>query len=1578
MASPLLFLSHAGEDATAVKEFARRLEAAGLRVWLDLDRLQPGDRWMKELEVGLKEADAFAVYVGRSGVRNWVDREVRVALDRNTADPSFRLIPVLGPGSDPQRLPFFLAQHQWVDLRQEEGEPKRLQQIVGAILDKPAERVSLLPPDQPPFRGLSSFDVDHALLFFGRDREVDELLRRVRAAPFLAVVGDSGSGKSSLVRAGLIPALMRGRFHDGRSWAQTWRIAICRPDNDPFRELANTLPDLDPEMSKGDRIDVLAQTRKQLAEGTLGLYDTIIGVVPRSSRTLLVIDQFEELFTLTKNASVRSRFIDTLFQATDISTDRPVHVLITMRADFYSRCWQHEDLPRRISANQYAVRRMPSSYLRQVIQQPLDLAGAEFDPGLVDRMLEELGSEPGNLPLLEHALLQLWERREGNRLTADAYKAIGGVKGALGFHAGDVYKGLSDGEKALARKMFLRLTQPGEGTEDTRRRAGRDEILALGEDPALADRVLDTLSYARLVTAGREDEKEVVEVAHEALIREWPQLRNWLDESRDALRTERRIIEAAADWVRSNRDPDALYRGARLVEAEVWATEHGEDLSPEQTEYLAASRKAESSRIMREQRQLRRQAALQRRVGVATVVALLITLVAAWTVINGQRNLGRSESLMLARTAQQFCDTGDFLRGLRLSILASRDTMLSPATPEARASFSSNAQAFRERLTFQHNGPVNGAAFLQDESRVITWSDDGTVQLWNAVTGEKVGPALTHNQEVTGLNLSRDERLLLSWSSDIYGSSGDARLWDLETATQIGSALQDDGRGVKGAVFAPDESRVLSWSLDHAQIWDLAKGAQIGPDLRHGDWGHYVAGAVFSHNGNRVLTWSGAISGGTGDVRLWDAATGAQIGPALQHADVSGAAFSQDDSRVLTWSYDSTVRLWDTVTGSQIGPAFQSSGHITGAAFSKDESRVLTWSGRSIGAPGDFTARLWNAHTGTQIGPALQHEAPLEGAKFSQDESRVLTWSWDKTARVWDVATGEQIGSVLEHDWVVIGAVFFHDETRILTWSGDGTARIWDAVTNRQIGPALRHDSTVNGASFSHDETRILTWSEDGTARLWDAAGTNWQIVPSLQHDEGVSGATFSQDGTHVLTWGFDKTARLWDAATGVQVGPALLHDEIVEGAAFSKDESLVLSWSGFAGKRRAGDVRLWDAATGAQIGPTLQHQQAVFGAAFSQDENRILSWSGDFYEETGDVRLWDVMKGTQIGPALRHEGAVSGAAFSQGEDRVLTCSQDGSARLWDVATGRQIGPAFMHDDDVLGALFSKDESRVLTWSGNAARLWDVATGLQIGPALEHDDGGHLVLGAAFLQGEDRVLTSSQDGSARLWDVATGAQIGVFQHEDIVRGAVFSRDESRLLTFSNDNTARLWDVATGRQIGPALEHGGVGIVYGATFSRDESRVLTWGDDKTARLWDAATGTQIGLAFQHEDIVGGAVFSPDESRVLTWSYDDTARLWDVRWAMEPITGTDYLAQICEVKLQGEAIEMVSVSFVNGETVRSLALKANGEPLLRGPRRLDAQDIEAAPILRGREGEDVCDWSPPWYDRVLRIAIGWAFP
>ena len=566
---PTVFLSHASQDADAARAVARALRQPGLDVFLELDALKPGQEWIPGLEQALEASTHFLVLVGPSGVRRWVERELRYALVRNTEHSEYAILPLLlGENWSEQNLPLFLRQHQALRLPDWRNPDRAvIQQIAAAILAAPPERVNVLAPDEAPFRGLNTFEAEHAHLFFGRDPDVAAVLERLRRGDrFLPIVADSGAGKSSFVRAGLIPALHRGRAgHD------EWRIATLQPGDQPLDALARALPQFLPEPTITQNGEAIATGHRFLspASGSPGpeaLCDALAALaLPPGSRQLLFIDQFEELFTL---AADPTPFLNVVLRAAQRPHSR-LQVVVTFRIDFFALCRRDEriwDLLRQ----HYLLPRLSGARLLEVICKPAQLAGLAIDPGLAGTMIEEVGDEPGGLALLEHVLYRLWKQCPGRPPTFADYDAIGRLKGAVQKHADDVLREKlpTGAERDLARRIFVELTTLGEDRADSARRVPKSKLEALGPGAAA---VVQVLAQERLITLGDAPPgaDQPAAIAHETLIREWPRMRDWLDKGREELLLGREIDRDAERW---NTQPsgDRLYRGRPLRDARAW------------------------------------------------------------------------------------------------------------------------------------------------------------------------------------------------------------------------------------------------------------------------------------------------------------------------------------------------------------------------------------------------------------------------------------------------------------------------------------------------------------------------------------------------------------------------------------------------------------------------------------------------------------------------------------------------------------------------------------------------------------------------------------------------------------------------------------------------------------------------------------------------------------------------------------------------------------------------------------------------------------------------------------------------
>jgi WD40 repeat protein/transcriptional regulator with XRE-family HTH domain len=1190
----------------------------------------------------------------------------------------------------------------------------------------------------PPYKGLQHFDEADGDLFFGREALLERLLARLQStlsAPgtlrFLGIVGASGSGKSSIVRAGLIPAV---RWNPAFA---RWLVLSLTPTAHPLDSLARSLSqagegcDIQDEPSlpvnSGELAGELArqaQTLQRVAGRLAASNATGTGRHPRPAAgqapgLLLFVDQFEELFTLCRNEAERQAFIANLLTAA-AESGGSVLVVVTLRADFYASCAPYAELRQALAAQQEYIGPMSAGELRRAIEEPAQCGGWQLEPGLADVLLKDVGAEgsqspePGALPLLSHALLETWRRRRGRTLTLSGYLASGGVRGAIAETADVVFHDeLDERQQAVARGIFLRLCELGEeaGGGDTRRRASFAELVTRPDDGAIVREVLTRLADARLITT----DDNVAEVAHEALIREWPVLRGWLEEDREGLRLHRHLTLAAEGWERQDRDPGELCRGLRLGRAQAWAAEHPYQLNPLEQAFLEASQAlAEHEQAEREaqrQRELdaaralaetqRRAAAQLRRRALYLTGALILALFMAGLALflgeqtrqaaltaQGERRIAFARELAAASLNNLAVDPE---RSILLALQAVSTTREVDGTvlPEAEEALHRAIVASPVRLALRAHGTrVLSAAFSPDGQRLATLGDDGTAIVWDAATG-----------------------------SELLRLPGTTEPGDLVTAQRI--AYSPDGQ----LLAACDNQRVVLYSAATGEALQVLAGHQAE-----------VTAVAFSRDGARI-----ASADSVGSAFVWDVTTGASLVELRGHTDaIEGLTFSPDGQWLVTSGNDATMKFWDVTSGALLRDDVGFTGLIDSVAFSPDGTRFAftTVDGLHVWQLDASAAADLRASTPQEL-LAIPDGASVT---FSPDGQRLAAASGATQVKVWEAATGREVLTLVGHTGWVMGVVFSPDGKRLATTSLDGTARIWSltpgvetvAVTSPGTGYGTRVAYNPSGQEFA-------TNGGDGTATLWNAQ-TGAPRLTLAGHALEVLAVAFSADGERLATGSLDATAIVWDTGTGQKLLTLLGHQVGVRDVAFSPDGRFIAT-GGF--DRTA---RIWDAASGAELQKLTDHAGLVVGVAFGPDSTRLATASTDT-----TVKVWDVLSGALMFTLTGHTGSVTGIAYSPDGLKIATGSPDATAKIWDANTGQELLTLAGHSSEVRPVAFSPDGQWLVTGSGdNTAIVWDVATGQAL-LALPGSSGG--VYGVAFspLDGGAYLAVASNDGLVRVF-----------------------------------------------------------------------------------------------------------------------------------------------------------------------------------------------------------------------------------
>jgi WD40 repeat protein len=1123
--------------------------------------------------------------------------------------------------------------------------------------------------DGCPYRGLLPYDQAHAAVFYGRDRLTAQLAGLLSHGGLVMVTGASGAGKTSLLQAGLVPALARGVQVPG---SQSWPRVSMTPASRPLTELAARLA----QLSGGDP----AVTRKSLAEAP-GDAHLLVGEIVRAaaggqqgraggpaeaSRLVLIIDQFEQVFAAAGEEAEQERaaFIDAVCAAAirpaGPRNEPAALVVIAVRGDYWDRCASCPQLVPAMQRDQLVVGLMAEADLRRVITGPAEASGLRMEDGLADTILADLrsaredgqsgpGPGAGVLPLLSQAMLLTWEHRHGDQLTKRGYEGTGeraGVARSVEVSAEAAYRALTPDQQAVARDVLRRMTALGPDGRPALRAVTRADLhvgLPESQWPQVAA-VLEAFARARLLIL----DADRAEIAHDVLLQAWPRLRGWLEEDQTSVILHGRLAEDTAQWQADGRGSAALYRDVQLAATRqavrVWAADPGRypPLTAGETAFLRASGRAASR-------------GRWRRRTLAGLLAVLVIAALAGAGIAVKRARANADQQRTADVGQSLASQSAALDAsdpVTASLLAGAAWRLS-STAQARYSLlESLAQPVRGVLAAR-SGVVTALAYGPGGTTLAAGYSGGAIRLWNVASHRVISATTWSGSAPVSLAFTSGGKVLDVAGPEAIGS------WDLTSQARIGARPLAGLTGGSAVAFSPDGKLVVTGGADgNVRVWNTGTGQEIGAPMSSDD--KPVDAVAFSPSGTLI-----AAASADGNVQLWDATSQQVAGSALVPAGppVQALAFSPDGKLLATGAQDGTVRLWDTITGNQAGATMATGDAVGALAFGNGGAALAT-------TESDGATELWRVSTQAETGAALttQGSAGVSALAFSPSTDTLATGNGNGAIRLWDPAGFHQTSAPLAVGPAGSPAGAAHAPAAlsangavVAVSDGHGTVRVWDVATGRRIGGPLPAYRDVTGLAVSPDGKTLAV---AGTGVRLFATATGQPIGTALPASGGsgtYGSVAFSPDGKTLATIGADGTARLWNVTTQQEIGAPMTAGPPGTSAAavaFSPDgKTLATAGAG-------GQVRLWKVTTQRETGAPMTAGAGTTVLAFSPDGSTLATAGGD-----GTVRLWDIATQQEIGtPMTADAQPVYAAAFSPDGSTLTAVGGDGTVRLWDVS----------------------------------------------------------------------------------------------------------------------------------------------------------------------------------------------------------------------------------------------------------------------------------------------------------------------
>jgi len=1129
-----------------------------------------------------------------------------------------------------------------------------------------------------PYKGLDAFEEDDAELFFGRDKIVKELVGRVQESRAVFIIGPSGSGKSSLVRAGLLHALKQGAVEELNS--ERWLYETMSPGRDPIAELARIISSMAGTTNAGEEVRAKAWED----ESIFNQWCEIALKEGRDRRAVLFLDQFEEVFTQIRSEEERLIFLNLLTCAVTAERGRVI-VLFAMRSDFVLNCATYPQLNSLFNQQAIQIGAMQPEELVSAIAQPALRVGLHIDPDLVAQIVNDMQGESGALPLMQFALKDLFDTQQAKggiiALTLKDYLQHGGIRKSLERYADHSFAQLSEREQELARTIFSGLIEIGRGTQGTRRTAFFDELVVGETKQEDVEAIVQKLADARLITTDEQAGKDIVTISHEKLIDAWPWLKKLVNENRDIIGLQNEIATDAKEWEEHDRDASYLYRGARLATAREQLEVKKLVLSGAARQFIAAGTRAfvdELEASKQRATQLRRRSIY---LSLAFGAALIAMGVAVFFSVQTRQQAKLAISRELAAAS-----IGNLNIDPELSILLALHGLSTKYSSAAENALRHSLAASSVKSTLRSEAYVYSLVFSPDGKHVATAEANGVVQIWDVQTGQEVLRFGATTPKVAIFYKPSGNQLITA------DTAGYIKIWNAKTGKEDFSLFTFAVEIATGAMTA-DGSLLATASYNIVQTWDVSTGKELFTFSHTNN----VKSLAFSRDGTRL-----AATGSEGDVIIWNTATGQDLLTFKCGQDCfdSNIIFNTDGTRVVISDSSGFVRFWD-ITGSQAREVFyrkvRAGNYPVPINLGPDGTKLAVAQINSVS--------IWDASTGLDLF-VLPYESLVSGVDFSPDGKLFAAGGRDGTTiKIWDLSLpGEKLILDAYEGNGIEDVAFSPDGTRMVTINVDrGDAHIWDAITGHKL--LTIHESDVCcSAVFSLDGTRLLTGSSGGKVKIWDAS-TGKRVTTLSGHLYNIVRAIFSQDGTRVATASRDGRAIIWDASSGKQLVAILVRRGWVNFVAFSPDGKL-LATSSTDSAEQNGELTIWDAETGKFLfSLSVPNNTAIcLGLTFSSDGKRLAVGYDD-----NVARIWDISTmQPQTTPVLvlrGHSDTVWRVAFSPDRTRLATASFDTTIKLWDVSLGPAQGEELAtfpgHTGEVKGIAFSPDGKYLASGSGD-------------------------------------------------------------------------------------------------------------------------------------------------------------------------------------------------------------------------------------------------------------------------------------